>query len=240
VNSEFKPLGTRAKWTIALLAIVIAVDAFAVFSDIREIQLINRIVLGDLSTLDELDASDTRQGIAGLLELGTLIAIVVAFLMWFSRAYKNLAALGATEFRFTPGWAVGAWFVPVLNLWRPKQIANDIWRASDPAAPPEQGSAWRDMATPAVLTIWWVVWICSGYLGNVTTRLAFEGDKPTDVRDADYADLGALVLDAVAAVLAIVVVRSMTRRLNERAAHLAANPSAPEGPAVPSLPADAF
>jgi Domain of unknown function (DUF4328) len=239
VNSEFKPLATRAKWTVALLAVAIAVDAFAVFSDIREIQLMNRLIEGDFPSLDELDASDTRQGIAGLLELATLIAVVVAFLMWFSRAYKNLAALGATGFRFTPGWAVGAWFVPILNLWRPKQIANDIWRASDPAAPPEQGSAWRDRATPAVLTIWWIVWIFSGYLGNLTTRLAFEGDGATDVRDADYADLGALVLDAAAAVLAIVVVRSMTRRLDERAANLAGMAQTPVGPAVPP-PADAF
>jgi len=236
VNSDFKPLGTRSKWTIALLAIVIVVDAFALFSDIREIQLMNRLIDGDFPSFDELDASDNRQGAAGALELASLIAVVVAFLMWFSRAYKNLASLGASGFRFTPGWAVGAWFVPILNLWRPKQIANDIWRASDPSAPAEQASAWREGAIPAVLTTWWIFWVISGYFGNVTARLAFAGNDATDIRDADYADVGSLVLDAVAAALAIVVVSRMTRRLNERAARV-------ESLAVPAGPApvsDAF
>jgi hypothetical protein len=34
--------------------------------------------------------------------------------------------------RWSAGWAIGAWFVPVLSLVRPKAILNDIWRASDP------------------------------------------------------------------------------------------------------------
>jgi Domain of unknown function (DUF4328) len=238
VNSEFKPLDTRSKWTIALLAIVVAVDAFGVFSDIREIQLMNRVIDGDFPSFDELDASDNRQGIAGVLELVTFIAVVIVFLTWFSRAYKNLGSLGASGFRFTPGWAVGAWFVPILNLWRPKQIANDIWRASDPAAAPAQGSVWREQAISPLLTIWWIFWIVSGYLGNLTARLAFEGDEASDVRDADYADVVGLVLDAVAAVLAIVVVSRMTRRLNERAARMAAA-AEPVGPAVPPA-ADSF
>jgi hypothetical protein len=61
----------------------------------------------------------------------------------FRRAYRNLPALGAESPRFSSGWAVGAWFVPFLNLVRPKQIMDDIWRASDPALPAHPGAAWK-------------------------------------------------------------------------------------------------
>src|SRR5262249_14954994 len=120
-------------------------------------------------------------------------------------------------FRYTTGWAIGAWFVPILNLWRPKQIANDIWRASDPAAPPEQESTWRDKATPALLSAWWILFIVSSQLGNAAARASFAGDQATDVRNADYADVASLALDVAAAVLAILVVLRLTRRETERA-----------------------
>ncbi|MBM3996772.1 MAG: DUF4328 domain-containing protein [Planctomycetes bacterium] len=29
---------------------------------------------------------------------------------------------------YTSGWAVRCWFVPILNFYRPVQIAQEIWR----------------------------------------------------------------------------------------------------------------
>ena len=148
--------------------------------------------------------------------------------MWFSRAYKNLPALGASDLRYKTGWAIGGWFVPILWLWRPKQIANDIWRASDPESPLEQGEAWRTKLVPTLLTAWWVAWIAAADLGNVVLRLSIGGDTAEDFRMADYADLVRLVLDIVAASLAIVVVLRITRRQADRAHALAAVPRTAE------------
>ena len=55
-----------------------------------------------------------------------VIATGVAFLVWFSRAYRNLDALDLPR-RYGTGWAIGGWFVPFLNFARPKQVADDIW-----------------------------------------------------------------------------------------------------------------
>jgi len=41
------------------------------------------------------------------------------------------APVGTRESRFTPGWAVGYWFVPFVNLVRPYQIVADLWLRSD-------------------------------------------------------------------------------------------------------------
>ena len=207
----------RSKAAMAALVVVILADVFAIWVDVREIQLMNRIVDGNAPALSELEASDDRQAAAGLILVVTLVAAVVAFIMWFHRAYKNLSALGATGLRYGTGWAIGAWFVPFLNLWRPKQIANDIWRASDPSLRPDQGIDWRERPVPGFLTAWWVVWIVSIYAWSISTRLYFTGEEAEDIRNADYADLASLGLDIVAAVLAIYVVMRMTRRQSDRA-----------------------
>jgi hypothetical protein len=68
-------------------------------------------------------------GVAG--SLGACAAVVV-FLVWFYRARVNADGRGWPQ-RRSPGWAIGAWFVPVINLWFPFQIMADIWRAGLPA-----------------------------------------------------------------------------------------------------------
>lgn len=217
MTARFEPLRTPSRLVIAALAASILCDLFAMWVDVREIQLMNRVLDGDLPELRELDASDDRQTAAAAVLFVTFVATMILFLVWFSRAYKNVAALGATEMRFTHGWATGAWFVPILNLWRPKQIANDIWRASDPDAPIEHGNSWLARPVPLLLKAWWVMWIASVYAWNVSTRLFFSGEEADDLRNADYADLVALALDMIAAALAIAVVVTMTARQSARA-----------------------
>lgn len=216
MRERFRPLeGWSKAVTVALLAVVV-VDAFAMWVDVREIELMNRIVDGDVPSLAELEASDDRQAIAGTLLLATFVVATVTFIVWFSRAYRNLEALGATGLRYGKGWAIGAWFVPFLNLVRPKQITNDIWRASDPEAAPDQGIDWREKSVPGFLAVWWGVWIVSISASNLAARLYFRGDDAEDIRNADYLDLVSLGLDGVAAVLAILVASRITRRQSER------------------------
>ena len=80
-------------------------------------------------------SSDHRQQIVNVVGFALLAVTAIAFIWWFHAAYRNSAARGTWKLRFTSRWAIGAWFVPILAFWRPKQIADDIWRASEPRAP---------------------------------------------------------------------------------------------------------
>lgn len=61
---------------------------------------------------------------------GFFVAMVM-FLVWFYRARVNAEGHGWPQ-RRSPGWAIVAWFVPVVNFWFPFQIMVDIWRAGLP------------------------------------------------------------------------------------------------------------
>src|SRR5262245_36179640 len=215
---DLTPLAPRARWAVVALVAVIGADVYAIVSDWLEIDLMNRVLDEANVSLDDLDRNDTRQTIAGLLSFVAFIAAVVLFLRWFHAAYRNLKALGQPDLRFTTGWAIGAWFVPFLNLWRPKQIANDIWTGSGPDTPSLRASGWKGHPLPLLLGAWWTVWIISIYAGNVVLRTLFDTDTAEEIRTADWVDITSVAVDAAAAILAIQVVRRLTARQEERAA----------------------
>lgn len=66
------------------------------------------------------------------INLAMALASGIFFLVWFYNAHDNLRYLGAQNLQFTPGWAVGVFFVPILNLFRPYMAAQEIYRASSP------------------------------------------------------------------------------------------------------------
>jgi Domain of unknown function (DUF4328) len=214
----FVPLRPLARWAIFALFLVALMDLVAVWSDLRELSLVNKLINGEDVPLSTIDSNDTRQSAVGWAAVIVFFVTVVVFLRWFSRGYKNLVPLGSGDLRYRPGWAIGAWFVPILALWRPKQIANDIWRASDPDDP--DLLFWHEKAVPALLTVWWAAWIIIGQIGSAVLRAAFGSDTPEKIRTSDRADLALSVADIATCVLAVLVVRSITARQDARAAVL--------------------
>jgi hypothetical protein len=150
----------------------------------------------------------------GLLELGLYAVTGVVFIAWFRNAYTNVERLRVTGLRWSAGWAVGAWFVPFLNLVRPKAILNDIWRGSDPQLPP--GSSLSRQTAPTLYSIWWGTWI----LGAIVDRVAAAnfGNAPTlsALSSASQELMFSDFVSLVAAVLAIAVVYSLTSRQRQR------------------------
>jgi hypothetical protein len=188
--------------------------------DWLEIGLMNRVANGGYVTIGDLHASDTRQSVVSIAYLIALIGAAVFFIRWFHAAYANLAVLGHEDLRFSPGWAIGSWFVPFLNLRRPKQIANDIWSGSEPEAPSIGALGWKDVAAPQLLGWWWAAWLGSSFLSNVAAR-AGSHTTAADIRNADWLDLAASVIGIIGVVLAIVIVRRVTERQALRAQRLA-------------------
>ena len=87
---------------------------------VEVIDLTERYESGSFVFLQLSDAEDNQFGAAVFYFLAVLAA-AIAFLMWIFRASQNLPRLGAVGQRFSPRWAVGWWFVPIMLLFRPYQ-----------------------------------------------------------------------------------------------------------------------
>lgn len=222
----YRPTDRWAQWTTGFLVAAVVLAAAAIVSDFFEVSLLSRIESRDLGSLaearKEADANDDRQRVIAAFQLLVLLLAAVPWLLWFRVAYQNLPHLGVRELRFKPGWAVGGWFVPFLNLVRPKQITDDIWRASDPSLPPQAEPLWRAKGVHAVVHWWWAAWIASGVTGWLATG-ASEADSIDELRIASlFTTLSDLCI-VVTGILAIQVVKGITSRQSARAAALAAS-----------------
>jgi hypothetical protein len=220
-STTFSSCRTLCWFVVGALLLVILMDVVGVFSNLAEARLVTRIIDGELVTIDELDSNDNRQAAVGTIQFLVFIAAAILFLVWIYRAYKNLGALGASGLEYSPGWAVGGWFVPFLNLWRPYQVTAEIWKASDPDAHVSEPQAWQAAPTSPLVKFWWGLWIVGGIIGGFMLRFAFQ--EPEDLealRSRAFTFVAADAIEIPAAILAILVVWHITNRQDEKSRRL--------------------
>jgi hypothetical protein len=186
---------------LAVVGIVVGLD---------QRSLVQRIQHQPFSlSVADLRASDHRVDVVNGILFWCLLATGIVFIAWFRRAYRNLDGLGASR-RFGAGWSVGAWFVPFLNLVRPKQIADEIWAASDLrriAGTQSVRTPDEEETTSGLILAWWAAWVSSSVVAFIARR------DPRTLDDVLRSNTLYLIrngLLAVAAVLAIFVVRRIT------------------------------
>jgi Domain of unknown function (DUF4328) len=229
---------------VVLLVVVAVFQGLVALVNLGYIGLLEQFLDGEV-TPGEVE--DVQAGIGGLYLLSTLIQIVLAgfFIAWFQRAYRNLERASVAELRYSPGWAIGAWFIPIFNWIRPKQIANDVWRAGEGGVDVGDAS-WRSRPVALFLHWWWGIWIVSTVLFAVASVLSGASGEVIAGREEIDAEQTAATLDAlaailglIAAVLAVRVVRRITARGESmRAAVLASGAQPPIPEAVVPAPAD--
>ncbi len=122
---------------------------------------------GDITAAQETYA--VWSGLSGLFVFLT----AAVFIAWFFRAYKNLQRLGLQGMRYGSGWAIGAWFIPIFGMIRPKQIANDIWRGSEQGV--DTATHWHRVAVPPIAHWWWGLFLVQGVLGEIGVRMTDSG-----------------------------------------------------------------
>lgn len=166
-GSQSKPQRLATLYWVALAGFGLSVLAILVYSfdALRWIGDINGVVNnGDpASAIDAVGATSAVNSALTFVYVASLVT-TACFLVWFFAAYKNLELIG-TSLRFTRGWAIGSWFVPFLNLVRPKQIANDIWRGSQPGS--GDGGSLQDRPVTALLHWWWGLYLAGNVLLGV-------------------------------------------------------------------------
>ncbi len=222
----FASNGTRTGWATGLLgALICGAVIFTIVTGIEIVVL--SAALSQRRPLTSAEGATTAllDVLGSLLYLLPYVGSVIAIPMWAHRAYRNLPALGAQGLRFSPRWAAGAWFVPILNLFRPYQVVGEAWTASDPQ---ERSSTLETRArrtVPGLILAWWLLFIISSVAGNVVGRLGAISSTLAQTLAADWLLVASNVLDIVAAALAVLVIRRLDARQEARYRALQGGPS---------------
>ncbi|MFD7381930.1 DUF4328 domain-containing protein [Streptomyces anulatus] len=208
------PVGL-SRAVIALLGCVIASDLFVIGAGLHLRGLWEGLA-ADESLNIYIDPGLRAQELydrAGSAQTAAFLATAVLFIIWFHRTRRNAEVFESGVQRMGPGWAVGGWFVPIANLWFPYRVASGIWEASVRLDP---DGGWRTVPK-TVLNLWWGGWVVSVLASRIAVGQWNRAREPEQISDAAALVAAADALDLVAAVLAIVYVRTVTRMQVERA-----------------------
>ena len=221
----YKSPRTRANWFVGLLGCFVVVVIASIISTTEEIRLLQQIQSGAEVADSWVESNDDRQvAIVGLYRI-VFLTTAVAFLIWQYRASRNLAPLGSSEQRFSPIWAVGWWFVPIFNWFRPYQVTKEIWLWSHYLAIHAYASPQR-MPGCSILGWWWAFHMIALLLSLWLTLTLLPSD--TNIPTVDGLIIFAFIsiasdLAVVAeSILIFIVVRRITAN-QERAARQLGN-----------------
>ena len=171
-------------------------------------------------------------GLLSLVEVLARLATIVVFLIWLHRVYSNLSALQARDLEFTPGWAVGWWFIPFANLIKPYQVVTEAWRESDPEYDANLGYLTSSVGAPSVFPIWWGAFI----IGNIISRIADKAVEGEEISDAyAYALVLSSIFSGVAGIALIWIVRSITQRQDLRSSRIQHSSGSYQPPPPPTF-----
>lgn len=163
-------LGQRAKLVKILLIAGVVVIVATLAGQVAELQ-------GAIS-LDEsveLTGAAALYAAVGLTDVLLTLVTIIFFSMWICRAAANIVAAGTVGFDYTPGWAVGWFFIPIANLFKPYAAMRQIWNAS-------HGGQGDQLERPeGLLAIWWGTWLLSNIASNISVRLTFNPASPEEL-----------------------------------------------------------
>ena len=159
--------------------------------------LVIAIALGMVTPTSAISLFDTFMFLS-------LVLSIIFVGMWIHRAHANLFAAGLSELEYSPGWSVGWFFVPFLNLFKPYDAMRELWHAT------LRDTVDRfDAPGPTELKTWWGLWLAGNIASNVSQRLQASADADVLLVGTVIAAAGSLAL-AGAAYCLIRIMREIT------------------------------
>jgi len=164
------------------------------------IGILNSVEEGAAISQRTLEACDALCEANGVLQLILYVATVISFLMWFRRAYENVPAVAGIATKYSPGWAVGGFFVPILNVFRPYQIAREMWIAT--------------LGTSigyGLVGFWWFLFLAMDLLASASARMMQRAQTVAAMRTATAYSIAADIASVLCAAAAVFLVLRIQR-----------------------------
>lgn len=188
----------RARASVALGSVVLTVCMLARLEEGRP-------------TLEDAEVFD---GISLALVFPMLLSMVVSallFLRWLHLMVRTANTLGVSQ--ESTAWAMGCWFIPLVNLFKPYALVRDLRKTLGGAA------------GEGLLQAWWAVWVLSNVGNRLSTSLSQRVENDASMfAPSLVADLLVESLILAGAVLCIRVMREVQSLLNSRVAEFAEAP----------------
>jgi Domain of unknown function (DUF4328) len=193
---SFQTPAPHARAAVIALGAVTVAATLSAWADYIHAQGYQKLIRGEVIGLNEAEHLDRMREAANVAVLLCQLLAAVVFILWFRRCYLNLPP---EERRYGTPWTVWGWFIPVVSLWRPKQLADDLVNSRSGAG-----------VSSALVLSWWILFLIAAWVDNLAVFGVFGGGSLAALRHADIASGVSNAVTIAAAVLAILVIRQIT------------------------------
>ena len=185
LNSSLSGWTTGLMWVIGAAAVVYAVLAFNYSSALSD------FLDGRASLNTAVEAENNFNGFGPYFALLWITGFVFQ-VMWIAQAHTTTTSLLIRKDlrKYSRGWAIGVWFIPIANLFSTPQVFAEHQRIAD--APRINGWAdlqWKATKVRATLIWWWILMLV-GFVVNRSGASMIENPS----MDLDEYQIGLAVL----------------------------------------------
>ena len=195
------PISGRARVNIALISVILIITFLVIISDFMVLNLVKAYFNGETIDVADAKAIESRQHLINTCYVIASILSSIAFLVWLHRAYHNMMQRVDAPL-FSPGWAVGVWFIPFINLVRPYNVMREIFSESQQIIDNHKKSSNPILKFP-LIGWWWGIYLTRNVLLQVSSRVVKSADTMYEIRTAAIFDIIVSLIGMAAAVVTI-------------------------------------
>lgn len=145
-----------------------------------------------------------------------LIMTAVFFLVWVFRSNKNARALGTQGMKYSPGWSVGWFFVPVASIIMPGKVLQELWNASQYSS-----EDWSSKPSDRTVLLWWGLWGASSALEQRMFVKSLTAETVNELYNAAIFTVVVDVLDIFLCLVSFILVGKISELQTNRARTIA-------------------
>ena len=206
-----------SKILVVFLWVFIVSNVLGIITDTSIISVYNEILNGGAISDQKANEYDQRESLLGIVWMLSFIVSGVFFLKWIYRANANCKGFGANDMKFTSGWSIGWYFIPIMNFFKPFKAMEEIWLVSHKG--PEKWQTIEDAAKEQnekkILNLWWLFWIGSFIFGQQSSRLYNKAEDLDSLINAYYFSIGHYLWEIILTLIAIKLVKSIQSSQNK-------------------------
>ena len=206
MRHDFKyPTQTLMQFVCFMLAANGFIGLVAIGSGVMQLNLISQTPVDPLLA----EQNDFRQSAISIIAFVCYLVTGICFCTWINRSHHNVRWFGAQELTISPNWAVGYFFVPIMNLFRPYQAMQELWQAS------KSPGNWELISKSTLVGVWWTLWIVSSIFGRLASRIGNSAETIPALQSATVVEICSNILDIPLCVVAVLILREIQQAQNQ-------------------------
>jgi len=206
---NLRPNAQRAKIAMILVSIVFFIRILSLISDYFQYDLLQRVASGVAIDTAEANANDTRQTLLAILYMVALAISAFTFIQWFRRAYYNIE-LKVRVMSQTDGWAAGAWFVPIISLFRPFKMMKELFVETDEYLTKQQVQSKKSRTW--LVGLWWTFWILVNFVGQIEFRLSYNAKTLSELTSSTSVSIMGDILFIPLSILTLILIWDYSKK----------------------------